>query len=521
MKFKLLSENKNVSIGLILSYIALAISLIGSFLVTPIILNNIGDSNYGLFSFCNSITSWLSIISTALGSSFIFFVNKEMKETNTESKTNSIFVLSLSILSALIGVATLLSVIIVYFSGLSFSNYSTSENKMILALLLISGGNVAITVLFSAYRLFNNYKKSFVFVRGIQVIVSLLTYSLDLILAIYTKSIISIALVTFFASLFNGVLNLLYALKIRKMSFVSVKSFDAKQDFKRIVGYSSIILLSTIINNLDSNIDKTLLGLMTNSTNVAIYQLSISFIVHLNVVAYSFSEIMQPNIFFLIRNDRNDEANSLFLKISKLQSLIVLLIVGGYISCGYHFVIMWIGSERIMVYYYSLVLFVSCIIPLTLTSTIEFGRAKNKHKIPTVFGLCSSILNILLTIIFLLLLDGEFAIWSCIFGTIASRVIFSYIVNPIYYKKVLSLPIEKYYLNLSKELIFMVTAIIPGLLITFFLKGANIATVLKVLIEGMSFLIIYGVLLLLFERHFIKEILSKYFVRKKALDGNC
>ena len=75
-----LSDRKNIKFGVILSFVSLGVSIIGTLFITNRVLNYIGDYNYGLYSFVNSITSWLSIVSAALSASFLRFATSESKK---------------------------------------------------------------------------------------------------------------------------------------------------------------------------------------------------------------------------------------------------------------------------------------------------------------------------------------------------------------------------------------------------------------------------------------------------------
>ena len=515
-----LSDKKNIAIGLVFTYIALVVSIIGSLVVTPIVLNNIGDDNYGLFSFCNSITSWLALVSTSLGASYIFFVNKDLKEKGCESGTNTVFKRILFLISGIVVIISLLTVGIMKLTGLKFSNYSDEQNDIILLLLLISGIQVAISIFFSVFSLYNNYKKSFAFVRGFQIIFSVLSYAANLVLAITTKSIIAIACVSFAGAFLTGIINLIYAIKVRKMHFEKTKIGAYKSEIPNIIKYSSIILLSAIIGNLDSNLDKTLLGAMVDAESVTMYQLSITFASHLLVVAYSFTEVMRPTIYSYYRNNKIDEVNNLFLNICKMQSVVVLLIIGGFIACGYHFVIMWISQKRIAVYFYSLALFVSNIVPLTDATIGEAYRATNHQKMPLLFSCISIIINLFLTVILIIVLDNRYAVWACIIGTIFPRIIFGYCVNPIYAYKKIGLPMGKYYLNLLKDLVIAVIAIFPSIVLTFVLNDVDTHNFVKVLIEGFSFVIVYSVGIVIFEKETIKNIINAYIKRQNNMESN-
>ena len=515
----MLSERKNIVLGIVLSYVALAISMLASFFVTPIILDNIGDRNYGLFSFCNSITSWLAIVSTSLGASYIFFANKEKKEEQSDSKTNSLFFKMLFILGIAVTVIVCAATAILKFSGFRFNKYSNSENDVILLLLLISGLTISITVFLSCFSLYNNYKKSFAFVRGIQVIGTIGLHLANVFLAITTKSIISIAIATLANALFNGLANLFFALTAKKMVFTKTRFDQNRKLLNTIIKYSSVIVISGVISNLDSNLDKTLLGAMVNAESVTMYQLSINYASQLTVLAFTFTEVMRPTLYELYRNDKIKEANDVFLKVCKMQSIVVLLIIGGFIACGYHFVILWIGEKRIEVYFYSVVLFVTNIVPLTKSLSGEAFKAVNSHKIPMLISILAILVNLAISILLLVVLDKEYAVWACIVGTIIPRIIFGWIVSPFVAYKKMQLPMSKYYFNLLKIFLIAVVAVIPSMALTLYFKNVEIRTVFKVLIEGSVFVVIFIIGNILFERKALKDLMKTLFKRKTQLKG--
>lgn len=514
----MLSENKNVFLGVVFSYVALVVSMLGSFFVTPVLLNYIGDDNYGLLSFCTSITSWLSLISAALGSSFVFFANKCVKERGNDSRANTLFFKLLTIVGCAMVIITLSSVAVMKLTGAKIGNYNPEQNDILLLLFLISGLNVSVTVFLSIFFQYNNYKKSFAFTRGTQIVLSIAAHIANMILAINTRSIIYIAIVSMCSALLNGISNLVYAVKAKKMLFENAKIKDNKSEISSIIKYSSIILISVIIDNMDVNLDKTILGLLVDAESVAMYQLSITFSHHLLVLSWTFIEVMRPTIFALYRNDRISEANELFIKISKMQMIVVLLIVGGYFACGYHFVSLWIGAKRIEVYYYSAVAFLFSIIPLTKSASNEAHRARNTHKIPTLFSVIAFVVNFIVSLTLLFVFERQYAVWACIIGTIIPKIIFGSIILPIYDKKKIGLPIGEYYRNVLKFIVFMVVAAAPALFAALKLENYDIHIIFKVLIEGCVFVAIYSAEILIFERNSLKSMIETFFKRKKNSD---
>ena len=74
--------------GVIISYINLAISSLIPFIYTPIMLDMLGQSEYGLYSLAQSAVSYLSLLSFGFGSTIIRYRAKERAEGNKEDVEN-------------------------------------------------------------------------------------------------------------------------------------------------------------------------------------------------------------------------------------------------------------------------------------------------------------------------------------------------------------------------------------------------------------------------------------------------
>ena len=131
-------EDKNIKFGVVLSYVAMAVSMIGNLFISNRVLNLIGDYNYGLYAFVNSITSWLTVISTALTSSFLRFTTLEAHNKNGDtSRTNSIYFQLLFSLSSIVVSIGLLFVVTLFFNRVCFTKYNWEESKLIYILFVL------------------------------------------------------------------------------------------------------------------------------------------------------------------------------------------------------------------------------------------------------------------------------------------------------------------------------------------------------------------------------------------------
>ena len=74
-------------VGIALTYIQMAASILVSIICTPIILTKLGQSEFGLYNLTSSIISYLSLITLGFGASYIRFYSR-YKSNNDEERTN-------------------------------------------------------------------------------------------------------------------------------------------------------------------------------------------------------------------------------------------------------------------------------------------------------------------------------------------------------------------------------------------------------------------------------------------------
>ena len=186
-------------------------------------------------------------------------------------------------------------------------------------------------------------------------------------------------------------------------------------------------------------------------------------------------------------------------------------------SCGHDFVLLWVGQNRIDVFFYSLVLYLSLIIPLTNEARYDAYRASNKQRISFIMSTCSIIINLFLTVFLLLVFDAQYAVWACVIGTVVPRLIFSCIISPIVDNKLLKLPTGVYLVSIAKDTLIMVLGATIPILLSYLLRNSTLILAIKVLTEGITFIASYFFLMIVFERPTLNYIIG--FLPKRKNKG--
>lgn len=512
-RFKTISDSKNIKLGVLLSYTGMGISILGALFISNKVLNYIGDYNYGLYAFVNSITTWLSVVSSALTASYLRYAFLDANQNNGDvSRTNTVYYKMLSLIGILVLILGFSVLGILYASRSCIGKYNWKDSQLMYGLFALSIVNISITMPTSIFSLYINYKKQFVFARILTIVITIVTFAGQFLIAYFTRSIIAIAAFTILITVATYLCNRVYSKKVIGIRFAKVALRDNRGLFCSIIAFSGILLFNSIVDQINSNVDKTLLGFFARPEDVTIYQMAQQLAMYLTTMSVSVSGVFAPTIHELVVNNDTEKINQLYLKISKIQSMILCCVAFGFMACGKNFIIWWIGEKREISYYVASVLMLLNLGPLTLNSSIEIQRAKNKHLFRAIVYFALAIANIILSVVFLCIFKREYAIFACLAGTVITTIGSHWVSMNVYNKRIIGLPVGKYLLTLLQY-------IVAGALGYLAILGCNNLfidqierTLFKFVAQGVVFVAVYLLLIALIN----KTLLKNYFVRHKG-----
>ena len=75
----------NRKIGAVLSYIYMILEVLSTLLLTPFIINSLGDAEYGVYKLVASVTIYLLLLDLGMGNSVVRYVAKYKENKDIES----------------------------------------------------------------------------------------------------------------------------------------------------------------------------------------------------------------------------------------------------------------------------------------------------------------------------------------------------------------------------------------------------------------------------------------------------
>ncbi len=507
-----------LKLGSILSYVQIFVSIIIGLLYTPIMLNVLGQSEYGLYNVAASTISLLSVLGLGLTSSYVRFFAEYKQRGDEQSiyKLNGLFFIVLfiiGIIAFICGFIIANNLNYVFDEGLSAAEYFKAR-----ILMMILAVNLAVSFPASVFTCIITANERFVFLKLLGLIKSIAGPLVNIPVLLMGYGSIGIVVSTLCASFFIDCIYIYYVFFVLKQKFI-FKQFE-KKIFKRILIYTAFIAINMIVNEINSQIDKLLLGRYQGTKEVAIYSVGFTIISYYMMFSTSISGVLSPRIHSIVCSNGDDlavqgkELTSIFIKVGRIQFALLSLICTGFIFFGKDFITKyWAGAGYDNSYYVAILLMVSISIALIQNVGIEIQRAQNKHYFRSIVYLIMALGNLGISIV----LCQKYGAIGCTIGTAISYIVANGIIMNFYYHKKCNINILSFWksiLSMSKALI---VPVVFGVIISFLPLPSNVWFFLvEILVYSVVFILFMWLLGFNKEE---KEIISSFFrkIKKKKV----
>lgn len=418
--------------GVLLTYIAQGVQILSGLLYTPIMLRLLGQSEYGLYQLVASVVSYLSILSLGFGSSYMRFYSR-IKKNNDEqeiARFNGMFMtifLIIAVICLLCGAVMLGNIELVFGDGLTASEYPKA--RILLALMVF---NLSLTFPASVFDSFMSAHEQFVFQRMLKVLQYLFNPFIALPLLIAGYGSIALVLVTTGLTIAKLISSIWFCIKELHIKMV-FRGFEWGL-LKEMWFFTFFIFINMIVDQINWNVDKFLLGRFSGTVAVAVYGIGSQLNNMYLQVSTAISNVFIPQVNRIVAEEQGDRVlTELFTKVGRVQFIVLSMIVSGFIFLGQAFIALWAGEEYEDSYYIALLLIVSVTVPLIQNLGIEIQRAKNLHKVRSVIYLVMAVANIFISIPLIQIWDSIGAALGTAISLIACNCIF---MNIYYHKKI-------------------------------------------------------------------------------------
>ena len=485
------SERK---IGAGLSYLSTILNSLVSIFITPFILVALGDVEYGIYRSISALTGQLALVSIGVGTMATVMVARYNARQDENAKKERENFLAMAITaSVLISLLVLIigGILYIGIDGLYANTLNEAQISLTKRLYVLLVLNVALYLMRDVFTgIINGYEK---FAYSGLLKVFRIAFRVILILILLSLGFKSIGLVMcdLIVSITLILLDVVFCfgkLKVKARFYY----FD-KILFKTMFTFSAAILLQTIVNQVNQNLDSVILGAMIVPERVTVYSLALTIYVAYNGVGSAISSLFTPEAARLVqRNEGQREIQSFTVKVGRIQLLINALILGGFICVGRDFISIWAGSGKEDVYLISLILLIPACVANTLCGANSILDGYMKRMGRSIILVIMAAFNVVSSIIMIHFIDY----WGAALGTATSVIVGQIGLMCWYYKKIFNFNIKGYLCGVMKGMVpAFLLAVIAGMAANL-IPCTNIF--LRIIIEGIIFCAVYGGILIRF-----------------------
>lgn len=456
-------SGSQIKSGAIISYIAIFLNIAAGLLYTPWMVDQLGVSDYGLYTLSGAFLSYF-LIDFGLAQSIARFIAKYRAEGNQEKVNNLLGVTTRIYL--LIDVLIFLVLFFLFFLLKDiFGHFTSEEHKKFEAVYLIAGffsllsfpltpinGVMIAYERFIVLKISDLVQKVFV----IALMVAALLNGQGLLTLIFVNGLVGFSIKIF---------NFIYIRRKEKIK-INLKYFD-KMQAKELISFSAWIFVISIAQRLILNIVPTLLGALSGTKEIAIFSIALVLEGYTWTFAQALNGLFLPKVSRMVTaSDDRSEVSNLMIQVGRLQFLVIGLLITGILVLGKAFILIWMGEQFLMSYYVALFLIGPGLITLSqeIASTLMF--VVNEIKYIALFYSLAAIISVTIGI---LLTPTYGAIGSAV-GVAIALLLCHVLAMNIVYAKVLKLDVIRFFysVHLKMFLPFLITGLVTYIIQIYF-----------------------------------------------------
>ncbi|MDB4666627.1 oligosaccharide flippase family protein [Akkermansiaceae bacterium] len=438
------SNSAQLKGGVLISYFTLVVGNIIPLFYTPYVVRTLGMEEYGLYSLAKSITDFLILLNLGLGAGVLKYVNQAIAEKDNEARDN-VFTLFVYCHAAIFLAVLLVGAVISMGAGNIFGAIPPDLHLKLRILIGVVTISTALSMFSSVYTAVVQAHQRFVFAKLAGLLVTFIVPALSAFLLWVGYR--SVAMVTAGAliGILYGAAHLIYVHRVLGIRFV-FGELDTTP-LKSIFHFSKYILLGAIANTLFAATDRVLLGMYASASAIAVYSVGVTFCLYFETMVRNISDLLFPKINTMLAQGANmHELDSLILKVGRLQSIFLGLILCGFIVLGDDFLSLWVGAEYESAYWIALLVMVPVSIPLLQSCGPSALRAMNKHGFRSWVFCFIAILNVIGS----LWAVQRWGAVGCAAVTCVSYLIGPVIIMNIYYRVKIGLDIASFWRSIFR-----------------------------------------------------------------------
>jgi len=391
-----MNRSKELKIGAIIAYLTIAINIASGLLCTPWIIEQIGDSEYGLYTLTNSVIN-LFLFDFGLSAATSRFVSKYLAE-GRQDKVDRILGTIYKLYFVIDAIICIIFIAIAVFLEQIYTNLTPMEIHRFKVVFIISAVFAVINfpcVTFTG--ILNAYEK-FITLKVIDALYRVFTVLLTVAALVCNGGLYALVCV----HVTVGMLTLVFKFYVIKLKTPIKIDFSHKEKgmFGDLFGFSLWVTISTLAQRLIFGITPSILGIVSSTEAIAVFGIVSVMENYVHLVTTALNGMFMPRISkIFIEQNYMDKLNRLIVKVGRFQFALHGLIVTGLFLIGKDFILLWLDESYSEAYYGILLVTVPNLFYYSLQIANTAMMIKNHVRIQAITNVAVGILNVILAFV--------------------------------------------------------------------------------------------------------------------------
>lgn len=394
-------KNKRLLINLISSIVAFAIQMGMNFILTPIIVEKVGDAAYGFIGLANNFVSYATIFTIIINSMASRFITFELTKGNIE-KANKYYS---SVLILDIVISTLIAVISCAFilNLNKLINIPESLDIDVKLTFLFAFINLILSVVNTVFSI-AAFAKNRLDIDAIRNITANIIKAIFLIVifSIFTPKIYYITIGGVIFTLIVLVSNVIITKKLAPELSYSIKLFD-KECIKSLTKSGIWNCINSLSKTLLTGLDLLIANIFIGADAMGLLSIAKTIPTSIENLLGTMANVFTPNFIILYSKHRIRELVEAVNFSTKIIALIMIVPIGGFIVFGIEFFSLWLPSKTPIqiqeIQILSILSLIPYIISISNFTLFSLDAVTNKLKRPVIATLVISIFSTITTLL--------------------------------------------------------------------------------------------------------------------------
>ncbi len=430
--------------GVLISYATMLISNIIPLLYTPIMLRILGQAEYGISGIATSISNYLYLLNMGLGATIIRYLAKYRAsgEKEKEERVAGMFFQVYCVISVIILVVGIAIAQNIHRYG---GSLTADELVLLRKLVLLSTINTAVFMPFNVIGSILVAHEEFIVNKGVALLTTILTPILNLTFLYAGWGSVGFPIVTIITNAIGYSIYTPYAFKK-----IGIRPRFGKPDWqllKEIFRFTALVFLTRVVDALYWSTDRLIIGWTIGSVATAVYNVGAVFNGHVTNFSNAISSVLVPKLTSMeVQKAGPKEFTEIFIKVGRLQFIIVSFVISAFIAFGQQFILLWAGEGYEDSFWVAVFTMIPATIGLIQNTGTNILYAKNKHLFRAVSYFFTAVLNIALTMAWV----KPYGIVAAAAATCIACVVEDGVVMNWYYHSKIGINIPLFWKNILK-----------------------------------------------------------------------